>query len=877
VPAAGAAGRGVPAPATARRIWPALVWALGLALAVGAGVAVFAPWLNPRFDYLVDDGWNHAMRAGAFDAVFRRGELYPRWWPDLAMGYGYPMLYYYSPGIYYLAEVFQLAGVSTYRSLHLVALTAAVLGAAGAYVLGAVSFRQPLAGLVLAVAYVAAPYPFVTNLYNRGAFPEAMGLALLPWVLTAGTVAVLRRRPLAVLALGALLAGLVLVHSLTALAGAGVLVLWIGATLADAPAGTRRDGALRAGAGIALGAALSAGFWLPVLLEQGAVHTELASGGTLSFRPWLFDPLSPGPIEPVIDTPAPFRLSGGPIDLNWVYPHANAQVPGPVKPGLAQVLFLAVAVGAWLPVWLGRRTGRPEAAGSATAGGALPAPFPVARAWLCLVLGLACWLLNTTWSDVIWETAPLLHVLQFPWRLYGPFSLALAFTGTAVFAWLSRHGRQQWLLALFLVTFVAVNGRAGHPLDGRLSFDAGGWGSFASRLRGQEGEFVWSGTLSGGEFLPRSVLLPEEKPPRWSWKGAFEARYPSGGWIAGRVWPLDPAVEVHQVWDRPTWTAARVAVAGDAAARVGFRTFVFPGWRAYVDGRPVALAPAPFDDGVGLGHGFAVVTVPPGEHDVQIALGSTAPRTAGALLAVAGLGGAAVFGLGAVGRPNPARRRRARRAVYAGVALAALAVLGRDLWPAWRAPGRPGPSTAGIVLDVNAAVREGRGARIGSPDGGKLGSFVDVRDETIGGRRRTWLYMHPPSEVQVQVDVPPDAVFQAGLGVDPVGWEEKDADGVRFLLEVIDASGGRQTLLDEVVQPQVRPQDRGWRFAEVGLGAYAGQRVTLSLRTEGRDTPLFDWAGWASPAVYVDRGGRFPPAPGVAAAQDFVPWPAPAP
>ena len=364
-PAAAAPGAGVgsgtapPGPAAARRRAAALAWGAGLAVAIAVAVAVFAAWLSPHFDYLVDDGWNHAMRAGAFDVLFRRGELYPRWWPELTMGYGYPMLNYYSPGVYYLAEAFQLASVSTFRSLHLVALTAAVLGAAGAYVLGGTTFKQPLAGVVLAVAYVAAPYPFVTNLYSRAAFPEAMGLALLPWVLAAGTVAARRRTPPAVLALGALLAGLVLAHSLTAFVGAGVLVLWVGATLLDAPPGTRRAGALRAGAGIALGLALSAGFWLPVLLEGGAVHTELASGGTLSFRPWLFDPLSPGPIEPVIDTQAPFRLTGGPIDLNWVYPHANSQVPGPIKPGLAQVLFLAVAAAAWLPVWLGRRLGGP--------------------------------------------------------------------------------------------------------------------------------------------------------------------------------------------------------------------------------------------------------------------------------------------------------------------------------------------------------------------------------------------------------------------------------------------------------------------------------------------------------------------------------------
>jgi hypothetical protein len=163
---------------------------------------------------------------------------------------------------------------------------------------------------------------------------------------------------------------------------------------------------------------------------------------------------------------------------------------------------------------------------------------------------------------------------------------------------------------------------------------------------------------------------------------------------------------------------------------------------------------------------------------------------------------------------------------------------------------------------------------VGAPDGNALGSFVDVREATIAGHHRRWLYMHPPAEVHVQLDVPPRAVFQAGLGVDPRGWEEREADGVRFILEVA-APGTRVTLLDEVLQPQVRPQDRGWRFAEVSLAPYAGQRVTLILRTEGRDTPLFDWAGWATPTVYVDRSGRFPPPAAVPPALGFVPWAAP--
>ena len=187
-----------------RRRGTGLAWGAGLLAVLAAALALFAVWLDPRYDYLVDDGLHHAIRAGMFDAVWRRGGvlLYPRWWPELTMGYGYPLLNFYSPGTYYLAEAFQLLGASSYRSLQLVALATVLFGAAGAYVLGAVGFRHPVAAVVLALVYVGSPYPFITNLYNRAAFPEALGLALLPWLLAAATLAVRRRGRLAPLGLG---------------------------------------------------------------------------------------------------------------------------------------------------------------------------------------------------------------------------------------------------------------------------------------------------------------------------------------------------------------------------------------------------------------------------------------------------------------------------------------------------------------------------------------------------------------------------------------------------------------------------------------------------------------------------------------------------
>ncbi|HEX2514161.1 MAG TPA: hypothetical protein VH257_05595, partial [Chloroflexota bacterium] len=560
----------------------------------------------------------------------------------------------------------------------------------------------------------------------RSAFPEAMGLAVLPWLLVAGTLAVRRPAVLTTLSLALCLAALVLLHSLSALVGVAVLALWVGATLLDTSAEGRRDGWRAAAGGAALGLALSAFFWVPAFFERGAVHTELGSGGILSFKPWLFDPLRP--VETVISIPDRYRLTPGPVDLNLVYPHAPHNIPGPVKPGLAQGLFLLLSLAAGLSGWLEWRR-RAEAAGPRPGSSAQPsaeswsAGLPKARMALCLALCGLFWLLNTTWSRPLWEGLPLLPILQFPWRFYGPLSLALAFAGAGIFAWLAGRGQQQWLLALLLAAFVVVNGRAGHTRDVRQG-DADARPPLATRLRDSEGEYTASGTTSGGEFLPRSVVLSPQTPRGWSWKVAYEALYPPGGWVAGRVWPVSEGVEVRQVWDTPQWTAAQVEVGGVASAEVAFRTLVFPGWRAYVDGRPAPLRAAPYDPTVALGHGFAIVTVPPGVHDVQLALGPTTTEIAGTLLSIAAVGAGGAWLARGGGQRRGWRSVPALPVVIAGcAALAGAGYLLVALLPLWRAPGQPHPSNAATQLDLLAAVRGGQGVHVGAPDGNALGSF----------------------------------------------------------------------------------------------------------------------------------------------------------
>ncbi|HEV3399664.1 MAG TPA: 6-pyruvoyl-tetrahydropterin synthase-related protein, partial [Actinomycetes bacterium] len=317
--------------------WPgALLVVLGLVVAM-----VCWPWLR-RDVYWNDiaDAPNHLVRLFAVEAAFSRGEQYPRWLSDLYLGYGYPLLNFYAPGTYYLGAGLHRLGMTFYASFQWLGVLAVALGAAGVYVLarslaggarhGAGGAPARAAALLAALVFVLSPYPFLTNLYVRAAVPEAMALALLPWLLWAGWRAWWRRgAPVALLA--ALVAALVLTHNISAMVGVGLLGLWLcllaaavaigrrwspGGVPDPQPEGDWGPATRRTAGAVLLGLGLSAFFWLPALAESRHVQLNLAQGGLYDPLSWLFDPCCATGRVARADYPHTPR---GPADLQLVF------------------------------------------------------------------------------------------------------------------------------------------------------------------------------------------------------------------------------------------------------------------------------------------------------------------------------------------------------------------------------------------------------------------------------------------------------------------------------------------------------------------------------------------------------------------------------
>ena len=519
-----------------------------------------------------------------------------------------------------------------------------------------------------------------------------------------------------------------------------------------------------------------------------------------------------------------------------------------------------------------------------------------------LAVALACWYLTFAASRPVWERAPGLSLLQFPWRLLGPLGICVAVAGAGALAaalwalerrWGARGRVAGWGLTALVAGAVLVNSVGDHDrqlryvqqrvIDGRAVV--------ADELR----DTVGAGTTSNREFLPTEVQIAVYTVGFPRGRPIYERLYPEADWLGGVAYPLEGDLRVLGWHAGPLRLSVRVANDGPDTARLGIRQLRFAGWRAWLDGRRVPIDAAPYIPEQQISPGFMVVDVPPGEHAVNLAFGPSPARFAGLALTVAGaLAATAALAwlarrLAGPGRPGLGL------AVAVGGFLAATGVV----YLAWRAVrpafGRFAVETApvarpvngvwaplvadgaGLLVNVAEAVRTGN-ARVESPTGPALGPdrFVDLRYLTVtdpdldrgaaATSRRHWLFMHPPAHVSLDVAVPVgrQVWLQAGLALDPAMWLAPAGDGARFqaLVSRLDAAGREgppAVVLDRVINPRARTEHRRWVPVEADLSPWGGSTIRLVLRTLPGDDLNFDWAGWANPVVAVRDFARVRP------------------
>lgn len=205
---------------------------------------------------------SHYSALLEFDRAVREGHLYPRWQAGYNFGYGLPWLNYYSPGFYFAAEMVYLVLPRPLGAIFIVSLW--LMAASGMACYAFVRhFCSPLPSAIAAAFYMLAPY-HVLDLYQRGALPEFAGFVFVPLIFLFAFRSGTSGRLGDIAGLGISYGLYIFTHwpvsYLVTYALALYVVLW---TLSE----RNWRIPLRVAAGMALGVAVSAIYWVPVLLE----------------------------------------------------------------------------------------------------------------------------------------------------------------------------------------------------------------------------------------------------------------------------------------------------------------------------------------------------------------------------------------------------------------------------------------------------------------------------------------------------------------------------------------------------------------------------------------------------------------------------------
>ncbi|NLE43103.1 MAG: hypothetical protein GX620_00150 [Chloroflexi bacterium] len=543
---------------------------LGLLAAIGLALVAAGPFLTRPGLPRGTDAELHIYRAAELGHALRAGAFYPRWAPNLYLGYGYPIFNYYAPLTYYLAHlietVFAQDVVAAVKAVFVLGL---VLASTGVYLWSRERWGAGPA-LVAAGMYTFAPYIVFIDPHARGDLAEHFAICILPWVFYAFHRILYRDGRTGSLALASLcLAALVFSHNLMGLVGAGLVgVYWLWAWLSGEPLRARAG---RGALAIGLAMLISAFFWFPALLEISQVELNVTGPGHFDFREHF-------------------------LSLTDLFGHSRIMDLGASAPrfvynlGLAQWTLgvMGVSVAA-------RKRHRSELTFLTCAAGAL----------IILMLPI---------STPIWEAIKPMAYLQFPWRLLAPANLMLAILGAAG-VWSLTHGRERSgdaILACALTITLVLALPVMYPPMWKADFG----GTEPADIIAWERQSYALGTTSTGDFVPTGAArvrmrAQESLIASYSAPGPVDkvnrASLPNGASV--------DIIEHGPLHDRFLVTTTERFV-------LRLFTFYFPGWRAYVDGETEEIE-------IAHPEGFITVWVPEGQHDVVVRFEDTPVRRVG--------------------------------------------------------------------------------------------------------------------------------------------------------------------------------------------------------------------------------------------------------
>lgn len=498
--------------------------------------------------------------------AIRDGQFPVRWVSDLGYGYGYPVFNFYAPLPYYIGAFFMAFGFNVLISTKMMMIIGIVIGAAGAYLLAAHLFGK-WGGLLSACVFTLFPYRAV-QLYVRGAIGELYATSLVPLViLTIFKIGNPEKRFFWVVLGGFILAGVILSHTVFGYITAGTIFLYaIGIMVYKWFKNKKFE---KAGISVLMmliiALGLSAFYWLPAIFEMQFTNVVSVIGPTADFRNH-------------------FVCLGQFWDSPWGF---GGSAPGCLdglsfRLGKIQIVLAALALLWWLIDRRKRQQNRVIDIVMITG----------------IVIILSTIFAMVSISKPLWEMVPFASFVQYPWRLLGFTEVGMSLV---IGYLLYKHRFQSLLFVGFVVAIMISSVKLFQP---QYIYEQ----PLAAYTN--EDELRFRASSVSDEYLPKDIVKPVN----------------SEGIIRERI-TSTPFITVLEKKETDTYSAYEINVSDDQILTI--RMAYFPGWRYFLDGKPLSLK---------VEKGMPVVIVSKGVHRLEMRFTNTPIRTMGNLISLLSIG-----------------------------------------------------------------------------------------------------------------------------------------------------------------------------------------------------------------------------------------------
>ncbi len=498
------------------------------------------------------DGEYHVLRFYEFYKTLSAGDWYPRWAADFNAGYGIPLFNYVYPFPNYFAAFLHVFGVSFIDAFKLNMFVAFFIAGISFY-FWTREFFDDAAGFVGAVFYTFSPYFFVDT-YIRGSVGEVWALALFPAFLYTITKLFFKKNKLYLFPSAGLLALIIFSHNILGLVFFIFTLFYIIFLIFQTKDIIK--GLAISGIVILLGLALSAIFWLPALLETGYVKGLQVFDLRNNF-PDLYQLLFPSWGSGIFGITLSDEMS--------------------VQIGVANLLiFLASII---TTIILFRRKN---------------ILFRISFFFLIAFLVVFSLMLPSSYS--IWQSVPLMHYFQFPWRLLSLEILICSFLAASVcYILCQRKGNAYTLKSKILIAVMVIG----------CIFLCLGYNKPDHYLYRQDTYYTTRSNFIDGTNSPGNVF-------NTIWIKSVPMKKESS-----KIQIIKGLAQISDVQFIPTYYIFTVSVTNDA--KVLLQTAYFPGWSAKIDKIPAAVQRTK--------DGSMTIQIPKGKHTVEVKFANTLVRT----------------------------------------------------------------------------------------------------------------------------------------------------------------------------------------------------------------------------------------------------------